>query len=112
MSLLRRLVLAWFVLSLGVAAASPLVHPVNFEMICSGTSVKFIAQVDGEAVEMTSMSMDCPMCFTALPPPPQPALVFVTMHPPLAYATRSIPAARIAAATAAPLPARGPPAIA
>ena len=34
---LARLVLAWFVLSIGVAVASPLVNPQGMELICSGS---------------------------------------------------------------------------
>ena len=34
---LRLWVLAWFVASMGMAIASPLVNPQSFEVICSGT---------------------------------------------------------------------------
>ncbi|MBN9409446.1 MAG: hypothetical protein J0H69_09885 [Burkholderiales bacterium] len=109
---LHRLVLIWFGLSLGAAIASPLVHPVSYEMICSGTTVKFIAQVDGESVEMGSMSMDCPLCVMTAAPPAVVQLDAVGVQPGLGHVMRSIPAARLAAITAAPLPARGPPAAA
>ena len=36
---LIRLVLVWFVLSLGAAIASPLVNPQAAELICTGTGV-------------------------------------------------------------------------
>jgi len=44
-SALRLWVLAWFVASMGVAIASPLVHPQAFEVICSGTgAIKLLVQ--------------------------------------------------------------------
>ena len=36
---LGRAVLAWFLLSLGVAVASPLVNPQALELVCSGAGV-------------------------------------------------------------------------
>ena len=36
LSLLRLWVLAWFVASIGVSVASPLIHPQSIEVICSG----------------------------------------------------------------------------
>jgi hypothetical protein len=60
------------------------------------------------AQELGATHMDCPLCLLTGAPPP--ALVAALPHPlPLAHAVQPIPAARIAAATAAPLPARGPP---
>ncbi|MBU0830324.1 MAG: hypothetical protein KKE41_20925 [Gammaproteobacteria bacterium] len=108
-SALRLWVLAWFVASMGLAIASPLVHPKSFEVICSGAgAIKLLVQTDDGTVEMGAMGMDCPLCSTAGAPPP--ALVAPTLptHP-LAHALQPVEAARIAVATAAPLPARGPP---
>ena len=106
---LRLWVLAWFVASMGVAIASPLVHPQSFEVICSGTgAIKLLVQTDDGTVEMGAMGMDCPLCSTASAPPPTPVAAVLPSHP-LAHALQPVEAARIAAATAAPLPARGPP---
>ena len=108
-SALRLWVLAWFVASMGVAIASPLVHPQSFEVICSGTgAIKLLVQTDDGTVEMGAMGMDCPLCSTPSAPPPTPAAAVLPPHP-LAHALQPVEAARIAAATAAPLPARGPP---
>jgi len=42
-----RLVLAWFVLSLGVAVASPMVNPKAMQLICSASgSVKLLVPRD------------------------------------------------------------------
>jgi hypothetical protein len=107
---LARLVLAWLVLSLGVAVASPIVKPQNVLLVCSGSgAMKIIVTADdGSTSEVGSTAMDCPLCATAGAPPP--AFAVQAQPPqPLAYALQSIPSAHIAARTAAPLPARGPP---
>src|SRR3569832_1731155 len=104
---LARLALAWFAMSLGVAIASPLVKPVDLQLVCSVAGAKLL--VKGETGDKTTArSLDCPLCIAAGAPPPAPT-VTVAFAPPLAHAANSIPAARIAALTAAPLPARGPP---
>lgn len=106
---LTRLVLAWFVLSIGVAVASPLVHPQSLELICSGTgAIKLLVKTDDGAKEMSSHSLDCPLCAQVGAPPPITQAPVPVVHP-LAHALRPIPAAHIAARTAAPLPPRGPP---
>lgn len=108
-SMLIRLVLAWFVLTLGVAVASPMVHPQAMEVVCSaGGSMKVVAIDDGNAVQARLYTLDCPMCLAATLPAP-PANVRAELPQPLAYALRPIVAAHIAALVGAPLPPRGPP---
>lgn len=115
MSLLRRahrlcsFVLLWFVASLGVAIASPVVHPQAMELVCSASgTIKVVVQTDDGAQEMGVSHMDCALCMLTGAPPPTPVVAIPAVLP-LAHAVQPIPAARIAAATAAPLPARGPP---
>ena len=106
---LARLVLAWFALSLCAAVASPLVKPETIEVICSGSgSIKLLVKGDAHGGHATSHTLDCPLCASIAAPPPvvRTDLAFV---PALGHAAQPIPAARIAALTAAPLPARGPP---
>jgi hypothetical protein len=106
---LARLVLAWFALSLGVAIASPLVKPAGIEVICSGNgAIKLLVKGEPGGGHATSHTLDCPLCASMAAPPPvaRTDLAFV---PVLGHAVQPIPAARIAAVTAAPLPARGPP---
>lgn len=108
-SALRLWALAWFMASLGVAIASPLLHPQSIEIVCSSSgAIQLIVQTDDGVVEMGSMGMDCPLCVLSGAPPPVthnlPAPTYA-----LAHAVRPVEAARIAAATAAPPPARGPP---
>ena len=108
--LLARLVLVWFVCALGVAVASPMVHPQAMEMVCSsGGAVRLLIKTDNGVQEMGAHSLDCPLCLVGGAPPQQAAPMPAAPVQPLAYVLRSIPAARLAARTAAPLPARGPP---
>lgn len=111
-SALRLWVLAWFMASLGVAIASPIVHPQPIQLICSSTgTIMLLMQTDDGTVEkMGSSGMDCPLCSPA-GAPPVTAIGTVIPPLPLAHALQPIAAARIAAATAAPLPARGPPSL-
>jgi hypothetical protein len=107
---ITRLVLAWFVLSLGVAAASPIVKPQDALVVCTGTgAMKVLVQSDdGSTTEQMHSGMDCPLCATLGAPPPavttgaQPVQVG-------SYALPGIPGVPMAARSAAPLPARGPP---
>lgn len=108
---LTRWVLAWFALSLGVAIASPMVNPQGMELICSGTGVMkvLVKNADGSTTETTARMADCPLCASVAAPPPAPANR-VEPAQPLAHVLQTIPAAIIAALTAAPPPGRGPPA--
>ncbi|MGO4391006.1 DUF2946 family protein [Variovorax sp. M-6] len=116
MSALRRarllacFVLAWFALSLGVAVASPLVQPKAMQIVCSAAgATMLVALTDDGAQAPAASHLDCPLCLPAGAPPPALPLAELPTLQPLGHAVQSIPAARIAAATAAPLPARGPP---
>ena len=110
---LARLVLVWFVLSVGVAVASPLFNPKGIDMVCSSTGMtKLVVQGQGDDSDgaASSLTMDCPLCAAIGAPPP----VFntsLTQPSPLAHAMQPIAAAHIAAITAPPLPSRGPPAL-
>lgn len=109
-TILTRLVLVWFVLSLGVAVASPIVKPQDILLVCTGSgAMKVLVKADdGSTSEVAGTTMDCPLCASVSAPPP---VACQTTEPaqPLAYALQPIPSAHIAARTAAPLPARGPP---
>ena len=107
---ISRLVLAWFVFSLGVAVASPIVKPQDILLVCTGSgAMKVLVQAaEGSVSDVTSNSMDCPLCVPMAAPPPVGHWA-VGPTQPLSYALQGIPSAHIAARTAAPLPARGPP---
>ena len=108
--LITRFMLVWFALSIGVAIASPLVKPQAMELICSSMGVmKLQIQGDDGSTDLSVKSLDCPLCATSSAPPPAASLAVEPVQP-LAYVLQSIPSAIIAALTAAPPPARGPPA--
>ncbi|MBU0587076.1 MAG: DUF2946 domain-containing protein [Gammaproteobacteria bacterium] len=107
--LLARFVLVWFALSIGAAVASPIINPQAMELICSGSgAMKVLIKTDDGVKEVSSHTLDCPLCANLGAPPP---VVHLSAEPvqPLAYVLQTIPAADIASLTAAPPPGRGPP---
>jgi hypothetical protein len=70
--------------------------------------MKVIVTTADGSTEVTSQSMDCPLCVSIIAPPPVLKMSFEPAQP-LRCALLPIPAATIAQRTAAPLPARGPP---
>lgn len=112
---LIRAVLAWFVLSVGVAVAAPVLQPQSLTLVCSGTgSVRLVATGDlgGPAGLMAVQhTLDCVMCL-ALSAPPSVAVYLADTAPLHAGLPLGQPATPITGRTAAPPPARGPPALA
>ena len=109
---ITRFMLVWFALSLGVAIASPVINPQPLELICASNGVMkvLVKNADGTSTEESRRMLDCPMCGTVAAPPPVAKAVTEPAQP-LGRVLQTIPAAHIAALTAAPPPARGPPAL-
>ncbi len=108
---LAKLVLAWFVLSIGVAIASPMVQPQHMELLCSGAGATKLQVKTADGSEaLNSHGLQCALCIQASAPPPRLAAVAVQHNPPI-YATQAAPATHTAVRTAAPPPGRGPPAV-
>ena len=106
---LARGVLLGFVLSLGVAIASPIVNPQTTQLICSASGgMKVIVTTTDGSTEVASQSMDCPLCVSIIAPPPVLKSTFESVQS-LSYALQPIPSVITTKRTAAPLPARGPP---
>ncbi len=106
---LVRLMLAWFVFALGVAAASPLIHPQAIELVCgAGGQIKAVVHTDEGAVDLGAAHLDCALCLVASAPPPAP---FVAAQPPRLPALAWAPAEARPwpIATALPWQARAPP---
>lgn len=102
--------MAWFLLTLGVATASPFVSPRTMALLCAtaGTVQLVVLDEQGQAQPPGQHTLDCPMCLAPLLPASATGLS--TPHPqPLAHALHPLQAAHIAALTGAPLPPRGPP---
>ena len=105
---LTRCVLVWFALSMGVAIASPVVHPQGMDLVCSSTgSMKLVVQGDDDGVS-SNLTLDCPLCASTSAPPPV-LNTALTQPSPRAHVLQPIAAAHIAALSAPPLPSRGPP---
>ena len=88
---LAGLLLAWFVLSAGVATASPFVATASLERICSGTGQAQFVLSGGPALPAVGHALDCPLCSPAVAPPPLPVAVLPRLALP-AYAPGSPPA--------------------
>ena len=108
-----RLVLAWFVLSLGLAIAAPIVQPQSLTLVCSAAGEVKLQSTGSDSgnVAPTGHTLDCVLCLALSAPPPANADLSAPL--PVAALGQAIQtAARNAWRTAAPLPARGPPACA
>lgn len=112
-----RLVLAAFLLSLGVAVAAPALRPVSLEMVCAGGAMQLVAhasdggaaQGDGGAGPQVRSLLDCPLCVPAgLLPQAELALSLPVLP---AHRVAPAPAAAVAVRGDGPAPARGPPAL-
>lgn len=109
-SLLARLVLAWFVMAMGVAIASPIANPKSMELLCSASGNMKLIVIGEDGTELSQRTLDCPMCMAITLPPDVITPRFE--HPqPLAHALTRVAVAHIASAVGAPLPPRGPPTI-
>lgn len=109
--LIAQLVLVWFALFVGAAIATPYLQPGGLQMVCaSGGGVKLVNASGEEGNGPASAGMDCPLCASVSPLPTPPGLSF---EPPsrLAHALQPTVVARMASATAPPLPSRGPPSL-
>jgi hypothetical protein len=106
---LARLALLWFALTLGAAVASPLVNPQSELVICSGVGMqKVVLNDDGTLTTSSASGMSCPLCLVGNAPP-HVATLTVALVATLGHVRHSTPASHIAALTATPPPARGPP---
>lgn len=105
---LARYVLVWFVLSLGVAIASPIVQPQAMELVCSAAGAVKLVKTGDDGQPSAAHLLDCPLCLPASAPPPVLQLPLLHAQS-VAHAQRSLSVAHIADRTAAPLPPRGPP---
>jgi hypothetical protein len=108
---LAKLALLWFALTLGAAVASPMVNPQTELVICTAVGMLKVVLNDDGTYSTTSTSNDgmhCPLCSAGGAPASVPVCTVQAPHP-LSHVLKSIPAAHLAALTAAPPPARGPP---
>jgi len=106
---LAALLLAWFMLFVGAASAAPLMKAGPTAALCSASGfVKGLGGADADAPGASQHSIECALCCFTADAPPAP-LSWAPPALPLGHVLQSIPAAHIAALTAAPMPPRGPP---
>ncbi len=106
---LTRLVLVWFVLALGAAAATPLVRPPNLQLVCSSAGLSHLVDVDqGGTRALGDGLASCPLCIVPGAPPPWQAGQGQSPSPVVALSVVG-EAQRTPLPSAPPLPARGPP---
>ncbi|MFZ9183022.1 MAG: DUF2946 family protein [Hylemonella sp.] len=109
---MARFALVWFVLSLGLALASPWVHPQSMDLVCSaGGAMKLIVQGDDDAKKVSGATLDCPLCVTQSAPA-SPARNQTQAPSTLVQVLWPIASVHRAGLTALPPPSRGPPELA
>ncbi len=104
--------LAWFLLFVGAATASTLVHPANWQAVCTASGATEwvdVADGGGPTAAVNHHLLDCPTCLPLLGPVPTAAALLCQAQPPAAPHPFLRQPARDAQRAAAPLPARGPP---
>lgn len=108
---LRLWVLAWFVMALGAAVASPLVSPKGMELVCTsagtGGARLMVKAADG-LVAADATGLDCPLCLAANTPPSTPPAAAATAAAP-AFQPRFHASLYAPAGAARSPPARAPP---
>lgn len=108
---LRLWVLAWFVMALGAAVASPLVAPRGMELVCSGSGTggaRLVVKTAEGLVAADATGLDCPLCLaTDAPPSTPPAAAPTAAAPPFQPRFRTPLSARTEVALSPP--ARAPP---
>lgn len=106
--------LAWFVLFVGASVASPLIHPVDWQEVCtSGGARRLVVGTDrADATEegwsALAHALDCPACLPGLAPTPSWSVLASSTWAE-ARASGTGPAAPVQRTVGAPPPARGPP---
>lgn len=105
-----RFILVWFALSVGAAIASPWIKPQPMQIVCSGASSMLVA-VDGDDASHPggSQRLDCPACLFFHAPATVASITVPAAPESAAFVVQAIAPDPIALASAAPLPARGPP---
>ncbi len=107
---LVRFMLAWLVLAMGAAVASPLVRPAAVALVCTASGVALVPTDGGQALPAPGHALDCPLCLHLLAPPPPEAGGALPAAAPRQATTLLHGACPPATVAAPPLPARGPPA--
>ncbi|MHB1410603.1 MAG: hypothetical protein ACYCXC_13555, partial [Acidovorax defluvii] len=69
-TIFRLWILAWFLMSLGVATATPMIQPKMLDVVCTTSgALKFFALTDEGAIESDADTQNCPLCLVGGVPP-------------------------------------------
>jgi len=108
--LIARFMLVWFALSIGVAVASPMVKPDGMQLVCSGSGAMKVVLTDEDGAQSTIIhTLDCPLCASIGGLPPLNS-VTLSNEEPRTFGTPDAKFEPLQFISAAPPPARGPPA--
>jgi len=78
-----RWMLVCFALSIGVAIASPVVHPQSLQLICTASGTTKLVPTDnsgGAGDQDLAHTLDCVLCLPAVAPPPGAAVAPVALE--------------------------------
>lgn len=108
---MARFVLAWFVLFVSASVASPLIKPVDLQLVCSALGASRLVDREAAGTEdgvSRGLTLDCPSCLPGLVPGPAPSLGpwLTVVGPALASA---VPPVGVHGARPTPFAARAPP---
>ena len=108
---ITRFMLVWFALFIGVAVASPWLHPQRVQVVCTTEGrVKLVQSgADGVAVVDDAQGMQCPQCLPVIAPPL--TAVQAQAHVRLSHALTPLERARLVSLTGLPWQARAPPSL-
>ena len=107
--------LAWFVLFVGASVASPLIHPVDWQEVCTSSGARRLVAGTNPADESDGVwsalahTLDCPACLPGLAPAPGRLTWVMPSGPTSGALAVGGWGGPVPLAASAPLPARGPP---
>jgi len=106
---LAKLALLWFVLTTGIAVASPILNPLHQTTLCSQNGDMVMVVLDDEnRATYTGATLDCPLCFMGQATLPAQTLALDPQLP-LGRMQPTMALARLAIALDLSPPSRGPP---
>ena len=107
---LARVVLCWFVFSIGLAVAAPIVQPQSMELVCSASgTMKLVSSSDDDSTNANIHTLQCVMCMALDAPPAAPDNTLRQSALP-GFTKPALISVHATVRTASPLAARGPPA--
>lgn len=108
---LAKLALLWFVLTMGIAVASPILKPQHQTTLCSQNGNMVMVVLDDESnTTYTGATLECSLCAIGHATVPAQLHVFESLQP-LGQLQPSFALARLATAIDFSPPSRGPPSL-